>query len=486
MSPNAHLLDLPRELRDKIYADYLSEDGGYLFNFERGRLGTAEHQPINLSLMYTCRQVATEMRGLALGANAVTFTTGYSNRTRADAGQFDHYLDQVRRFKNSLLSSAHPCVTAEAIEHTARHHGEFLPVLRRLQAEGWTHDLIGNNGGLAPSRERHFVASTLAELSKHPDFTAILSQDNGLLWGTDETPNLNEIVSCNPLPWAIPTKDDIAKLSQAVSNPTPLAGECWERQKYRYSAAALAINFLASLPPHVRVQFRTLILREDRMAVGYPECHAQGLIPFCRENPRLRITQTVNLWRNAFPKGSKPLRIVLNPASVLARRYQYNKLNAHGVTDSVALWIMEAVALPSFGMPPGSLTVILDGDPIPSETVHVFDRVLRDAAWQSALDECYARKHIPSPSWFERRSHKCYRFEGFPAALDDIVKGRSFIRCNFNPGDVWDVERLVEANRNWSAKEWARQWIDHRPRTFETTVPLPSWLELRREDALPE
>ncbi|KAF2677962.1 hypothetical protein K458DRAFT_248300, partial [Lentithecium fluviatile CBS 122367] len=66
--------------------------------------------------------------------------------------------------------------------------------------------------------------------------------------------------------------------------------------------------------------------------------------------------------------------------------------------------------------------------------------VQRDAAWQSALDECYERGYLPTPSWFERRSRLCYKYEGFLEALFDIVNGRSIVHCNFDTCDPVDVE----------------------------------------------
>jgi hypothetical protein len=35
-------------------------------------------------------------------------------------------------------------------------------------------------------------------------------------------------------------------------------------------------------------------------------------------------------------------------------------------------------------------------------------------------------------------------FEGFPKAIDDIVRGRSIIKCNFHIGESWIGERAAE------------------------------------------
>jgi hypothetical protein len=57
-----------------------------------------------------------------------------------------------------------------------------------------------------------------------------------------------------------------------------------------------------------------------------------------------------------------------------------DKLSARGVTQSVGTWIVESLLLPSLGMPQGSYTLVLDGNPIPEQTAAVFRVVQRDAA----------------------------------------------------------------------------------------------------------
>jgi hypothetical protein len=73
----SHFLLLARELRDLIYSYYVAIDGGYVYDPlpEPGRLRAADGRRNGLALMYTCRQVAAEMKGLALRDNVVTFST---------------------------------------------------------------------------------------------------------------------------------------------------------------------------------------------------------------------------------------------------------------------------------------------------------------------------------------------------------------------------------------------------------------------------
>ncbi|KAK8112505.1 hypothetical protein PG984_013031 [Apiospora sp. TS-2023a] len=95
-------LRLPRELRDAIYREYVLVDGGYVFNpyTEKLRKATGQgrgdaNRAINLSLTYTCRQVAIEMKGVALGANLVTFKTLYRHNLRIRVGRYFGLIDQL-------------------------------------------------------------------------------------------------------------------------------------------------------------------------------------------------------------------------------------------------------------------------------------------------------------------------------------------------------------------------------------------------------
>lgn len=98
-----HFLSLPREIRDEIYCAYLAigAEYGYVFNCGTGKLQTASNPPvdaesgdsnggqaIDLSLMYTCRQIAAEMYGLPLRFHTITFTTLYSEKLRPRAGRW--------------------------------------------------------------------------------------------------------------------------------------------------------------------------------------------------------------------------------------------------------------------------------------------------------------------------------------------------------------------------------------------------------------
>jgi len=85
MAPQqSRLLALPGELHNRIYHEYLSigAEHGYVYDFEAGKLRTADMRPIDLNLTYTCRPVASKMWGMALGLHTVTFSTVFSEDLR--------------------------------------------------------------------------------------------------------------------------------------------------------------------------------------------------------------------------------------------------------------------------------------------------------------------------------------------------------------------------------------------------------------------
>jgi hypothetical protein len=99
------LLNLPRELRNEIYRYYLHRDEGYYHKPRTNKLRQADGGLIDLALSYTCKQVASEMRGLHLKVNTLTFKTFCSKSDCIEqrdiwhswplAGRCHHLLDRL-------------------------------------------------------------------------------------------------------------------------------------------------------------------------------------------------------------------------------------------------------------------------------------------------------------------------------------------------------------------------------------------------------
>lgn len=110
------------------------------------------------------------------------------------------------------------------------------------------------------------------------------------------------------------------------------------------------------------MRLRKIRLHEDRVRVAYPETHAQGLIKFCIENPKLHIQRHLDLWRNIFQS-------LWCHDEVDALAFSFEKSwvtdttdNERGpglwslmLTDRVALWMMETLALLPLAYPKNPL-----------------------------------------------------------------------------------------------------------------------------------
>jgi hypothetical protein len=115
MYPRTHLLGLPREVRDLVYDFYFTLPGGYMFHFESKKLQDDEYQPLNLFLLYSCRQIASETHDLPLRLNTITFTTRHSRAMSATAGLFNLYLRKMAMQKNAIVRDG-----ASVASHRAR------------------------------------------------------------------------------------------------------------------------------------------------------------------------------------------------------------------------------------------------------------------------------------------------------------------------------------------------------------------------------
>jgi len=121
--PPSSFLCLPREVRDLIYEAYVTDGAvdGYFFDFQSGKLRTANYERIDLALTHTCRQVANEMRGLALQRNMITFTTVYSEDLRASAARFQYLLDCFHQELKAGFQTSHAVLSREQNEDVLRY-----------------------------------------------------------------------------------------------------------------------------------------------------------------------------------------------------------------------------------------------------------------------------------------------------------------------------------------------------------------------------
>ena len=204
---------------------------------------------------------------------------------------------------------------------------------------------------------------------------------------------------------------------------------------FHSSAAAVAIHFLKSLPQSTRLTIRKIVLHEDRRSVAHPECHALGLIPFCVQNPQLCVERRVNIWR-ALESGSRPGNInkyvlwferIANCKEIW-RFQQYKDFQCNYLSQGLSRWIVEASTLAVRSMPIDSFSLVCDGDPAPDQGWKLFEAVKENAA---GIGFC----------------------KTFPQAINDMVNGKSLIRCNFPIDDLYDPEEIFTKNcLRWGCK----------------------------------
>jgi hypothetical protein len=498
MPQQSKLLTLPRELRDLIYNYYLEVEGGYIPNYITKKLSRADGQPIDLTLAYTCKLVAAEMFGLPLKINKITFSTVYSDEERKKAGWFAANLASLSILKHGLLFAARSRCDADATRTVLQRYPDFQPIVTLLQrgeamSRRLEHKLILKSFGELPSRYRQFVSEILNQMAATnlSSLRNTILEDWRLSW-VCETLNLNNILSSKHIhePWNIPTEEEVQSLCHLLGREPYDPQEYWKRTKYRFSAASAALRFLRPWSAQCLSQVRNVILNEDRVCVAWPECHAQGFIGLCQDNPALRVERRVNLWRNAFPAGSCNVSKIAGNNIEFVKSRGLHRLRSREISaQCLAPWVMEALALPGLGMPPQSFTLILDGHPILQHTSEAFKTAQRDAACQHAYETWWSDTNMVAlGSWscFEARGNRSYVMNGFAEAIRNISTSSVLVRSNFDVGEPWDDREFGGRGNQWTAEELNNVWWKHEPESFETESPLPSWLDMRREDTLPE
>ncbi|KAI4636776.1 hypothetical protein J4E93_010901 [Alternaria ventricosa] len=298
-------LKLPRELRDQIYEDYFTLEDGYHYNHKTNKLLKAKAEVIDLDLRLTCRQVAAETRGLALKLNTINFSTVCDENLCQRAGRFNAIQIIINQLKAKYLLWHAPwtgLIDSAICDYVEKYHSAFLPTIQTMQCFG--RNGIGRNLNEwkeIPSQTRHFIASTLEAIAAKPEFEDAVSRDRH--WkGSAYTPSPDPVpvVEYSHPPWMFPSEDDISDMLELID---PVCVEAsyskpwlyWDQEQYRFSAATAAIRFLESMPAETRLAMRNLVLHEDHESVAWPECHGQGLIPFCQENSDLHIERRISL-----------------------------------------------------------------------------------------------------------------------------------------------------------------------------------------------
>lgn len=194
---------------------------------------------------------------------------------------------------------------------------------------------------------------------------------------------------------------------------------------------------------------RTIVLNEDFKAVSRSECHAEGLIPFCRENPELRVERRISLVANVFPEEFQ---------CPVARESMFQWLFVQDCFRLLIPWIEEALSLSSRGMPPRSFTLVIDGST--QETSEMWRLLLYAAATQEArLEQCRLNGTDLHPRPLLRYYEDFWSLpSNFAETIRDIVAGTSVVKYEGEMHEPWDQDVFSFERRDWTEEQWYNDW----------------------------
>lgn len=224
--------------------------------------------------------------------------------------------------------------------------------------------------GAARSILDDFEEHILELMSECPDYADAIKElpDRVARWPLRGCRDLLRLKDAYLQPWLIVDHAELERLSDML--PSFLETERpYENTCYDYSAAAVALQFLASSTKIIRSSVRKIILEENGVSVAQPECHGRGFIPICRENTSLRIERRVSLWKTVFLVSPRRHQEYIQKYITAAENNQDSSnlqsdfLCTCTVTKSIGKWVTEVLTLQSLGMPEGSHTLVLNGDP---------------------------------------------------------------------------------------------------------------------------
>ncbi|CAI6338881.1 unnamed protein product [Periconia digitata] len=511
------LFRLPRELRDEIYAYHVYEHDGYFHSFASGKLSCSDQRPIDLDLMFTCKAIAQEMRGVALLTNKVTFTTGRSEIQVDDsgdislAGRFERLLTWIRAIKMQMLVHAHECVTPDILDQIQIRHpyvgalfadrfraaisttaDDVMPIMVLV---GSTRFLDDNQVPL-PVQDALDTALTLA--SSDPRFKGKALQafeegQNFLMNMTLVPEAYDMILQYRPCRWQIPDPHELASFEALMrpSDPNFVLYDSMEYRKTRnfsvgvwyFSATAVAIQFLKRMSER-GLRLRNIILDEDYKGVAHPAYHIAGLIPFCQRDPQLRINRRVGSiylsdWDHIADHFKLPFR-----DDVILMLYQ--------TFVSMVDWVCATGRLLDLGMPPQSCftTFVVRSD----SDLNSWSALKVAAFWQESMLKWFKRQGGKLPPLTYDRWGGPYALPiALPMDFSEIVhallKGDLSVRCQLSNAAADNLPELSEGYRirdilsppqqNWDIKTWRKKWGDVQsvviklPEGGERTLTLP-------------
>ncbi|KAF2825735.1 hypothetical protein CC86DRAFT_34374 [Ophiobolus disseminans] len=465
------LLKLPLELRLKIWDHCVVRDGGYIYDSSTRKLQSIDGGSMDFTLARVCRQTAFEIGRYFLQCNAISFTTSLSSRKSSlEASESDTILEQLNRKRSLLLYHLRQYITPDMAQNATDKYpraSAFVDDLTHGTGERIEVELTNKSvWGHSPSTQRGVTNFLLQQLSSSPEFLDIASACLSGCAGS----NPLSLLKLDPDPWAMSTQRQLRLMRRLARPYIRVAGLDFKSEfvKYYYSAAALASTFLSWLPLDLRMNVRTIILYEAHASVAHPESHALSFIPFCRENPDLRIIRRVDIWNTILPRVHQRTleRFMQVPPPTI-----FGPMDRNRVTASIVPWVEEAHLLHHAGMPPGAFRLVFHT--AAASVQDILDIMLEDAAWQVALEYHHPEVAV---GWHREEMHStfgCYFAPSFPHFMEQIVSGQSVVSFEGCNGNMSDAQPLMHSDWGGPGDSNAA-WRNNCLSQLQPRGPLPS------------
>ncbi|KAI4650329.1 uncharacterized protein J4E79_009598 [Alternaria viburni] len=451
---NSYLGRLPQELRDEVYKHYFTARGGYRIDPTTNTLRAVDGDPINLSLRSTCHTIAKETEGLALQYNTIHATTAEEKRfARAAYNSWrvtkGHSFDRHKALVK-LSRCITPSVADEILEGFPQYRDALQELIANRNREGSGREYMRCTPPTATeawSTELKFVSRAVKIMKERLDLPGTLFRAISQLhfWVLSET-DPEQQAPC----WEFQRKTNPFEIAFSRIDGRPVMKEY--KPSSCSSAAAVAIRFWNALDPKTRKQIRRFDIDEDRRSKFFPMCHAKGFIPLWRENPKLRINRRVNLMNTIVEEARQPHmkawhRQHAHHADSRCCGSSKLKIKADKRTELKTLWdwIAEVKALhAAFDIPKGVFGLIFYSEASPEDTKKIVDVMQEAAAWQMALDKV-AKSGNAGNMHALGFNYSDYLWDPRGLAwqeLQDISKGSSVIKCDFDMGQSVDPKDL--------------------------------------------
>ncbi|RFN43416.1 hypothetical protein FIE12Z_12336 [Fusarium flagelliforme] len=488
----ASLLGLPSELRNQIYQDYFTVDGGYVYDGDTDKLVQPGGKPIDISLRSTCRSIALETQDFPFSLNTIKFSTVYRRDWQKQAVYLELVVMDYSHLQLAILQHLRHQITPDMYHNSGIDLGKHMAAVKaeveklisleaRYPSVPYT---FGNWRGRGKSdflratrgcdSNSHLLDRAISQVlrafaERYPEeFIAAVDQGKPG-WSTSHS--ALDFFDLTFLPWAIPSlaeatalaeewnlvqeeDDQIPKWYKKTWLDTTYRGPIFRYRRRRYfSASSVAIRFLNQITKRQRLCIHHLIINENRLSGPRPECHPLGLIPFYRENPKLYIDHRVNLWRSFIMRTQANSPEVTSVALHLEGVWEPDEededhyMGPHQVFMSSVIqgfvdWLLvHTMEILDEGMSLASYSLTLDGDPDLNYSTEMFNTIMKPTIAGLTMNSDIVARGI-----FTAPDHPDYPFmtRRSMTEITPVDRRSSVLQCNFTLDQPWNYKTIIE------------------------------------------